>query len=295
MLKSPLRYPGGKSKAIQKIVAYLPKSFSEYREPFVGGGSLFIYLKQKFPHLKIWINDLNHELFLFWKIAQSNLVELAEEVRRVKTSYTNGRVLFEELTEVKIEELSALQRAVRFFVLNRITFSGTVESGGFSQEAFEKRFTNSSIERLGKLGQVLQDVEITNLDYSNVLEAEGRDVLIYLDPPYFSATQSKLYGKDGYLHTSFEHQRFAQLVNYCPHQWLITYDDSPIIRENFKLVNIFEWEMQYGMNNYKQSVAAKGKELFIINYKIETNLENNQREEAAFDAAHSPQQLSLDL
>lgn len=271
MLKSPLRYPGGKSKAIQKIVAYLPKSFSEYREPFVGGGSLFIYLKQKFPHLKIWINDLNHELFLFWKIAQSNLVELAEEVRRVKTSYTNGRVLFEELTEVKIEELSALQRAVRFFVLNRITFSGTVESGGFSQEAFEKRFTNSSIERLGKLGQVLQDVEITNLDYSNVLEAEGRDVLIYLDPPYFSATQSKLYGKDGYLHTSFEHQRFAQLVNYCPHQWLITYDDSPIIRENFKVVNIFEWEMQYGMNNYKQSVAAKGKELFITNYKIETN------------------------
>ena len=295
MLKSPLRYPGGKSKAIPKIVAYLPKSFSEYREPFVGGGSLFIYLKQKFPHLKIWINDLNHELFLFWKIAQSNLVELAEEVRRVKTSYTNGRVLFEELTEVKIEELSALQRAVRFFVLNRITFSGTVESGGFSQEAFEKRFTNSSIERLGKLGQVLQDVEITNLDYSNVLEAEGRDVLIYLDPPYFSATQSKLYGKDGYLHTSFEHQRFAQLVNYCPHQWLITYDDSPIIRENFKLVNIFEWEMQYGMNNYKQSVAAKGKELFITNYKLESSLKKNQKEEPAFSAERSSQQLSLDL
>lgn len=174
MIKSPLRYPGGKSKAIQKIVKYLPANFSEYREPFVGGGSLFIYLKQNFPQLNIWINDLNSELYLFWKIAQSNLGELVEEVRQIKTNCTNGRELFEELTQIKTEELSDFQRAVRFFILNRITFSGTVESGGFSQEAFDKRFTDSSIERLGKLGQVLQNVKITNLDYSEVLKAEGR-------------------------------------------------------------------------------------------------------------------------
>ena len=59
MIKSPLRYPGGKSKAIDQIAEYIPDSFSEYREPFVGGGSVFIYLKQKFPHFKFWINDLN--------------------------------------------------------------------------------------------------------------------------------------------------------------------------------------------------------------------------------------------
>jgi DNA adenine methylase len=46
MIKSPLRYPGGKSKAIDQIAEYIPDSFSEYREPFVGGGSVFIYLKQ---------------------------------------------------------------------------------------------------------------------------------------------------------------------------------------------------------------------------------------------------------
>lgn len=174
MIKSPLRYPGGKSKAIEKILKYLPKNFSEYREPFVGGGSLFIYLKQKFPQLDIWINDLNQELFLFWKIAQSDLLDLIEEVRRIKTTCTNGRALFEELIEVKIEGLSELERAVRFFVLNRITFSGTVESGGFSQEAFYKRFTDSSIERLEKLGIVLENVKITNLDYSKLLEVERK-------------------------------------------------------------------------------------------------------------------------
>ena len=63
MLKSPLRYPGGKSKAINQITEYLPNNFSAFREPFVGGGSVFIYLKQKFPQIKFWINDLNMEVF----------------------------------------------------------------------------------------------------------------------------------------------------------------------------------------------------------------------------------------
>ncbi|MBD2615885.1 DNA adenine methylase [Nostoc punctiforme FACHB-252] len=293
MIKSPLRYPGGKSKAINQIAEYLPDSFSEFREPFVGGGSVFIYLKQKFPHLKIWINDLNRELFLFWKSTQSHLPQLVEEIRRVKDKYTDGKLLFEELTSVDPNNLSDFDRAVRFFILNRITFSGTVESGGFSEQAFHKRFTHSSIDRLEKLEKILTaDVKITNLDYSELLHADGQDVFIFLDPPYFAATKSKLYGKDGDLHTSFEHNRFAELVTKCHHRWLITYDDSPKIRENFQDSNLFEWELQYGMNNYKQSIAAKGKELFITNYEIRSNFNIDENNNKDFQAH---QQLSLEL
>ncbi|BAZ47530.1 D12 class N6 adenine-specific DNA methyltransferase [Nostoc sp. NIES-4103] len=292
MLKSPLRYPGGKSKAINQIVEYLPDNFSEFREPFVGGGSVFIYLKQKFPDLKIWINDLNRELFLFWKLAQSELAQLVKEIRHIKLKYNDGKLLFAELTTVDVKNLTDLERAVRFFVLNRITFSGTVESGGYSQEAFKKRFTDSSIERLEKLENILSsNVTITNLDYSQLLTEQGKDVFLFLDPPYFSATKSRLYGKDGDLHTSFDHHRFAELLKSCHHHWLITYDDSPQIRENFQWANISEWELQYGMNNYKQSGAAKGKELFINNYPIQLN-RNKQLENNHF---HNPIQMSLEL
>jgi DNA adenine methylase len=268
VIKSPLRYPGGKSKAIDKICAYLPDKFSEYREPFVGGGSVFIYLKQKYPHLKFWINDLNTELFLFWKIAQSCLTQLVTEVRCIKDNYTDGRLLFQELTTINVDELSEIERAIRFFVLNRITFSGTIESGGYSEESFHKRFTYSSIERLEWLENILENVRVTNLDYGDLLTPDGEDVFLYLDPPYFGATKSKLYGKDGSLHTSFDHQRFAKVLRNCTHRYLITYDDAPEIRESFKTLNIFSWEMQYGMNNYKQNIAAKGKELFLTNYKL---------------------------
>ena len=52
----------------------------------------------------------------------------------------------------------------------------------------------------------------------------------------------------------------------CSHKWLITYDDSPVIRELFDFAEIQEWTLQYGMNNYKKDFAAKGNELFIKNY-----------------------------
>jgi len=268
-IKSPLRYPGGKSKAIKQISEYLPKKFSELREPFVGGGSVFIYLKQKYPDLKMEINDLNPELYLFWHLAQSDLSKLVAEVRHVKENYQDGKLLFAKLAHIDVNTLSDLERATRFFVLNRITFSGTIESGGFSLESFHKRFTNSSIDRLEKLATILTpDIKITNLDYSYLINRPGAEVFIFLDPPYFQAEKSKLYGKKGDLHTGFDHQRFASNLKQCPHDWLITYDDCPEIRENFKWANIIAWELQYGMNNYKQKKAEKGKELFISNYQI---------------------------
>jgi len=267
-IKSPLRYPGGKSRAIQQMRFLLPKEFEEYREPFVGGGSFFIHLKQKQPKLKIWINDLNPELYYFWKYAQIDSEKLAHELLKVKKERKDGQELFNELVNVKVDSLTEFERAVRFFALNRITFSGVVESGGYSKLAFESRFTESSVERVSKLGQTLEGIKITHLDYRELLLGGDKKVFTFLDPPYFKATKSKLYGKKGVLHTGFNHDAFAQEMKKCKHSWLITYDDSPEIRANFYFAKIYEWELQYGMNNYKQGKAEKGYELFIANYDL---------------------------
>jgi len=265
-LKSPLRYPGGKSRAIPKIFEQLPESFSEFREPFVGGGSVFISISQKFPAVKVWINDLNFDLYCFWKIAKSNTKELADTITKIKNKTENGRILFEEFRSSLNTDLSDFDRAVRFFILNRISFSGTVDSGGYSELAYHSRFTHSSISRLLSLEPLLQNVRITNLDYRDVIHEPGSDAFIFLDPPYLAATKSRLYGKNGDLHLGFEHTEFANEMKKCQHHWLITYDDSEEIRQNFSFANIREWELQYGMNNYQQNNAAKGRELFINNY-----------------------------
>ena len=268
VIKSPLRYPGGKSKFIPQIMSHMPVNVQDFREPFVGGGSVFIHVRQAFPDAKVWINDLNFDLYCFWKESQKDSCAVAERVEEIKNTVTNGSHLFTQMKEVPDNKTSDFDRAVRFFVMNRITFSGTVDCGGYSEQAFLKRFTHSSIARLAALKHVLEGVKITNEHYKSVVESSGDNVIIFLDPPYIEATKSKLYGKKGDLHSGFDHSEFAQDMASCLHQWLITYDNSPIIRSNFHFANIYEWEAQYGMNNYKQGKADKGKELFLCNYSI---------------------------
>jgi len=275
-IKSPLRYPGGKTRALKQIIPIVP-DFREFREPMVGGGSVFFSFKQLRPGAKFWINDVNKELFLFWKYCKEAVDELVEEIKKIKMEKLNGKELHLELLD-ESKNRSDFQRAVRFFILNRITFSGLAESGGYSEMAFYQRFTNSSIDRLKKALEVLEDVEITNQDYKKLLIEPGEDVFIFLDPPYYSTTKSKLYGKRGCLHEAFDHEKFAKDMKECKHKWLITYDDCPEIRELFKFANMYTWQVQYGMNNYKQKSAAKGNELFISNYEIDVLGDNKIRE-----------------
>ena len=266
MIKSPLRYPGGKSRAIKFITQLIPE-FKEYREPFVGGGSVFVYLKQRYPNRKFWINDIYENLYLFWKYAKKEPEKLIEQIQYWKNNTTNGKDLFKYLSE-NINNFNELKKAAAFFVFNRITFSGTTESGGFSNAAFNKRFTQSSIERVKALSQILNNTKITNFDYQQVVEEEGEDVFIFLDPPYYSATKSALYGKNGNLHKTFDHERFAEVLKNTKHKWLITYDDSEYIRDLFSFANIREWNLTYGMRNVGDNGNQKGKELFISNYSI---------------------------
>ena len=275
--KSPLRYPGGKSRALKQILPLIPE-FEEFREPMVGGGAVFFALKQLHPDKKFWINDFNKELYLFWKFSKEELQKVIGGIVDIKGNYREGKELYSYLLD-DYRKFSELQRAIRFFILNRITFSGLTESGGYSKQAFEKRFTDSSIERLKSASEVLQGTMVTGENYKNLIEANGENVFIFLDPPYLSKTKSRLYGRNGEFHTGFNHEEFAETMKNCKHKFLITYDDCQEIRELFKLseqkIYIYEWELQYGMNNYKQKNAAKGKELFISNFKI-PSLENLQ-------------------
>lgn len=286
MIRSPLRYPGGKSKIVTQLGEFLPQSISEFREPMVGGGSLFIYIKQKFPEIKVRINDLNRDIYCFWKIAKEVNTELVEEIKRIKKNCHNGKKLFDNLKfEIESDKISDFERAVNFFVLNRISFSGLTTSGGYSKDAFKNRFTASSIERIIPLEGILQDVNISHGDYSNLLNGRKKQVLIYLDPPYFKNKTSRLYGKNGQLHLNFNHNLFYKEVISCNHNILISYDNSVKNIQKFRDSEKFHFlfiNMQYGMNNVAKSRIPKKRELIITNYKINKNFDlemiNNQNE-----------------
>jgi len=275
---SPLRYPGGKTRALKRILPLIP-AFEEYREPMVGGGSVFFALKHRYPNKKYWINDIDTELYLFWKYCKEQPDALVSEIIRVKSRYKDGRQLHKYFKTHK-KNLTKIQRAARFFILNRITFSGLVGSGGYSQQAFKKRFTKSSIDRIYKASEILKGVRITNLDYWNVVKPKGKGVFVFLDPPYLSKTEAKLYGENGVHHVNFNHRRFAENIKKCKHTWLITYDNCSGIQRLYTFassmkLNIRGWKLRYGtnngMNNLEKKKATIGKELFIFNYNINAN------------------------
>ncbi len=116
------------------------------------------------------------------------------------------------------------------------------------------------------MNRILENIRITNLDFEEVIKEKGKDVFIFLDPPYYSATKSALYGKNGDMHKKFDHSRFAETMQSCKHKWLITYDDCEHIRELFKFANVMSWNLTYGMRNVTDSSDQNGKELFISNY-----------------------------
>lgn len=268
-LKSPLRYPGGKSRAIKILMPFFPQNFDELVEPFFGGGSVWLYLAQNFGLKQIFANDLNTDLYCFWQTLKTQNKALIDEIKRTRQTHTNGRELYEKLLARRGENLSDFQRAVDFFVLNRITFSG--DCGGYSQKAYESRFTPSSIERLKNMDSILRNFTFSNQSYERLLQNNGKRVFIFLDPPYFSASKSKLYGKKGDLHANFNHERLCEHLKNTKHRFLLTYDDSEFIRELYKDFYKMQFTLQYGMNNFKQTKAKAGSELLISNFALKQN------------------------
>lgn len=268
MKKSPLRYPGGKSRGVAFLQQFVPP-FQEFREVFFGGGSLSFFYLQKEKEKLFQASDLNYELYCFWSQLQKQTDAVINGVQELFNQYKpnkgNGKQLFQLLVERRTADLSELQRAVDFYVLNRITFSGVVDSGGFSQASFEGRFTQSSIDRLRATASIIRPIQFYCDDYSYLLQKPGEDVFIFLDPPYHAATKSKLYGKNGILHTEFDHYKLMEALRQCPHQWLITYDNSEFIRRLYSDFSQLDWRLQYGMTN---TVSAPSNELLIANYDL---------------------------
>ena len=259
---SPLRYPGGKSRACKILDEILNKNFQleEFTtiiSPFFGGGSFEFYLQNKYDYNLI-VNDKFKPLYNFWNQCKTNKNKLYEEVNKNK-NITKEK--FKEYRENIMDLDSDLNQASYFFIINRCSFSGATLSGGFSQEASQKRFTQSSIDKIKDLD--LSKLEISNLDFEEFIKNSYKNkdtskCLMFLDPPYYLEKGSKLYGENGDMHESFDHKKLYKTIKNKKN-WIMTYNDCEYIRDLYKDFKVIETSWSYGMNKTKES-----SELIII-------------------------------
>jgi len=279
--KTPLRYPGGKSRACTKIGQFLPNmySYKEFREPFLGGGSVAIYLTKMYPSLSIWVNDLYEPLVNFWKEIQHSGEELCTTLTDLKLKHPNpdsAKELFLESKEIiNSQDKSKLERAVAFYVVNKCSFSGLTESSSFSAQASDSNFSMRGIEKLPGYQEIIQDWKITNLSYEDLL-TDWRDTFIYLDPPY--DIKDNLYGKSGEMHKKFDHDKFAKDCDDHTADMMISYNSSQLIKNRFKDWNAVEFDLTYTMRSVGDYMndQQKRKELLLLNYGTKGMVEVDQ-------------------
>ena len=271
-LKTPLRYPGGKSRAIKKMVQFLPdmSKYKEYREPFLGGGSVALYMTQTYPHLEIWVNDLYEPLVNFWQQLQDEANEITTRLKAFKRAYPTperARELFIESKElVNDARASLVTRAVSFYIVNKCSFSGLTESSSFSKQASDSNFSLRGIEKLPEYSKLIENWVITNISYER-MSCDNKEVFTYLDPPY--EIKSSLYGKKGSMHKGFDHDFFAQECDRNTNHQMISYNSSQLIKDRFNEWTPYEYDHTYTMRSVGEYMKEQQerKELLLLNYE----------------------------
>ena len=286
--KTPLRYPGGKSRACIKMDPYFPnlQDYSEYREPFLGGGSVAIHITKKYPSIQVWVNDLYEPLYNFWCELRDNGRKMRDELLQLKYRHpepVSAKNLFLDAKEIVNDtDKRNIDRAVAFYIINKCSFSGLTESSSFSKQASESNFSIRGIDKLPGYSQIIENWKITNLRYQELL-TDDKKCFTYLDPPY--EIKDNLYGKSGSMHKGFDHDGFSIICDRFVGPQLISYNSSQLIKDRFKDYQTGEFDLTYTMRSVGEYMREQKdrKELLLFNYGIEGLVEQYQSDKETSD------------
>lgn len=264
--KPPLRYPGGKQRAVGILAEYLPPDETEFCSPFLGGGSFELYCAG-LPDAQVFAYDDFAPLVEFWQTLLSRRTALADEVAAFLPSLPRAR--FYELQKEQHRLPTKLARAAAFYVINRASFSGCTLSGGMSPG--HPRFTPSAVLRLRTFpaARVRQAMRVQRKDFADSIAAHP-EAFIYADPPYWLKNQN-LYGMRGVQ--QFDHDKLHDILMARGGRWLLSYNDCAEVKRLYGgCAQLKKPRWRYGMSNDKNS-----RELLILSAELAEVLAQEQQ------------------
>lgn len=293
MVKSVLSYPGAKQKIAKEILERVPNTVESWFEPFFGGGSITINFLQSYKSAntkRVIVADKYAPLINFWRVYQKDNLALYRECREQlednfpsllkynnegKTSelkekaLEEGRKFFYTTKEsMNLEGLTGspkVTEAASFFLRNKISFSGTTDSGGPS-DGCVLRFNYHRLEPLKnkELQELIKTVEFNCCDYTELFKQTTEKDFTFLDPPYFFDNKVAMYGKNRSTHATFNHYKFKEdIAESLKGSWLLTYGDRIKIRELYSEYTIEDLHLAYSMSRKVTDTTLDGAELFI--------------------------------
>lgn len=226
---SPLRYPGGKSKMIDHLLPYL-KGKKYFVEAFCGGASFGLSLLESGMIEKLILNDLDPNVYAFWNIVCSD--HYKELIQRIKEYQPSRESYFLYQKRMLKANISEVDRAFYFLVINRCSFSG-IQTANPKSNMEDRWLSDTLIKRIEKIHSMSDRIEVTNKNAMELIEEMywSPDNCIFIDPPYIEKGDC-LYPVKFHLH-----QELAALITELLREFpgcadiLLTYDDQKILHE----------------------------------------------------------------
>ena len=234
-----LKWAGGKSKSLERILAVLPEKIETYHEPFVGGGAVFFALASAGRFERAVLSDCNEDLICVYRAVQCDvdgLIRLLKKLRYDKDEYYKVRGQ---------RPRALLRRAARIIYLNRCCFNGLyrVNRDGRFNVPFG-RYKNPKIcceQSLRAAAVALQGVELRTDDFEATCERASPGDAVYLDPPYLPLSSTSRFTE--YHHDPFllaQHRRLHDVFDDLTRRDVAAVLSNSCTRETISLFKRFK-------------------------------------------------------
>lgn len=258
--KCLINWVGGKRLLRKTIAPLIPKDIKSYIEPFGGGGWVLFY-KDRWADLEIY-NDLDGRLVNLFRIVKYHPNAFKEEYKYLLGSRD---MFFQFLNGTFITDI---QKAVQFYFIITRSFGGKGSSFGTVKKSSggASKSQKNVLDKIDAIHERLDKVMIENRDFETLIKQyDFEDAFFYCDPPY-----SQGCGYDVTSTKDFDHERLREVLGNIKGRFLLSYDDSPKIRELYKGFEMIEVERLNGINNRSDVENRKKifRELLIANYPI---------------------------
>jgi DNA adenine methylase len=250
----PLSYLGGKNKIAKTIISLIPEHTC-YCEPFCGGAQVFFH---KEPSKVEILNDLNEDVFNFLRICQMHYQEL---VRYLEFCVVSRR-WFDLFEKMPLETLTDVQRAARFFFLQKNCYGGLILRRSFAVSVQDGSNYNPKTlpDLIRRAHERLRNVQLECRPYQDLLrKADRRETFFYLDPPYFKKPFYKFNLEEK------DYVDMAERLTKVKGKFLLSLNDTPETRTIFAAFTIKTIQMSY---TAQRNAGKKFQELLISNYTL---------------------------
>jgi len=285
-MKTPLRYAGGKTRAIKFITPFV-KDYQEIYSPFIGGGSLEVHWASLGK--KVYGFDIFDALVNFWNVLLNNPKELSlklqqispteEEYKRIKDILINWDKTqtllsdwktdyYKRTTPISLDNITA----AAYYFFNHNTSYGPGYLGWGSKVYLNQNKWNSMVKKIETFN--LKNLMVQEMSFENVIE-NNPNKFLYLDPPYYLEKDNDNKMFTGIYpmrnipvhHNNFDHIKLRDLLLSHKGNFVLSYNNCETIREYYKDFELFYPKWNYSMGNGETRIGKNRTEMGITNSK----------------------------